>query len=120
CRLDWMHEKHGRRGGRNPSIDETDEQIKQQRRIRHVDGHVHNVIPRWVDAAKQVIQIKRKEGQLPQVKRIKEVRPLRRVGDVAVIGDQDIIEMKGMVKGRRKKQKARHNQTSLDFQRIWI
>ena len=78
------------------------------------------MIPRWFDAAKQVIQVKRKERQLPQMKGIEEVRPLRRVRYVGVIRDQDIVKMKWVIEGRREEQNACHNQASRDFQRIWI
>ena len=74
----------------------------------------------WVRAAGKMIEIKGEECQLAQVKRIEEVEPQRRVRHVCVIRDQNVVEMKRVIKRRSEKQHAGENQDSRDFQRVRI
>ena len=73
-----------------------------------------------VQAACEMVQVKGEECQLPQMKGIEKVEPLRRVRNIRVIGNQNVIEMKGIVERRSEKHNARQNQDSRDCQRLWV
>ena len=98
-----MYEKDRCRCDCNPSLDETPQQKEQQRGIRDVKKHIYDVVAGWVQAPRQMVEIEGEECQLPQVKGIEKVGPLRGVHNIRVIGNQDVVEMKRIVKRRSEK-----------------
>lgn len=89
-----MHEKNGGGSSCNPVLEESPQQPKQQNRVCDMYRDVDGVISRRIQTACKMIQIKREERELPQMKRIEKMRPSSGICDIAVSGNECIIEMK--------------------------
>ena len=59
--------------------------------------HIYDAIPGRIVARNQMVQIKGEEREFPQMKRIKEMIPVRRVCYVRIIRNQNIVKMKWIV-----------------------
>src|SRR5262249_747171 len=91
----------------------------QQHRIGDVQHDIDSVITRRVQAANKVIQIKRKESELTQMKRIEEICPTRRIRHIAVARDERVVEVKWVGERCAEQQKTCYNQSSRNFHAIF-
>jgi len=115
-----MNQEYGRRQNRGPSIHKPAEKKEHQYCIRDVQCNINDVISDRISAGDDVIQIKAEESGLSKMKWIKKVSPLRRVRDVRVVHDENVVKMKWIVEGRSKKQQPGKNQSGRDFHSVWI
>src|SRR5262245_17278507 len=98
-RLDRMYEEDRRRGKREAPVQKTFEQHQQKHGVRDMQSDIDEVIKPRPIAGHQMIQVEREESELTQMKRIKEMSPLGRIGDIRIGDDQSIVKMKRMSHG---------------------
>src|SRR5262245_5319545 len=110
-----MGEKYRRSGYRDPRLHESLEQIKKEDSVCNVERNIQSVVTGWIESAEKIIQIEREESELPQMKRIKKIRPTRWVCDVTVTTDELVVKMKRIIQRRSEQQQPRQNQYSRNF-----
>ena len=82
--------------------------------------HIDGVVSSRVLPGNAVVEVETEKGKLPKVKRIEKVRPLSRVRDVGVIGNQHIIKMIWVVERGAKKEHPSHEQCGRDSASLWV